>query len=93
MRKLAKDNGHLDGADKPIMITRLTARNGSNVRNALGPMTSTGFPSVRSKMLKDEDVRGDTLLDVSKFNYSHYIASENIKREKVLAPTTFTLGK
>lgn len=60
------------------MITRLTARNRSNVRNPYGP-PRTGFPSVRSNMLKDEDVRGDAFMDTSKFNYSNFAESKNTK--------------
>ena len=58
------------------MITRLASRHRSTVRNPYGP-PSSGFPSVRSKMLRDEDVRGDMFIDNQKFNYSHYIASED----------------
>ena len=88
--KLAQDREvPLESGEKPIMITRLTNRN--KARNALGPASSNGFPSVRSKMLKNEDVRGDLFLDTSKFNYSHYRACENTKREQALAPTTISL--
>ena len=43
-------------------------------------------------MLKDEDVRGDVFLDTNKFNYSHYMASENLKREQQLASTTLSIS-
>ena len=58
------------------MITRLASRHRSTVRNPYAP-SSSGFPSVRSKMLREEDVRGDMFVDTQKFNYSHYIASED----------------
>ena len=41
----------------------------------------SGFPSVRSNMLKEKDVRGEALLDTSKFSYSHYLAHEKPKVE------------
>ena len=47
---------------KPMMITRLTSRHKSTIRTPHGP-SSTGFPSVRSKMLHNEEVRGDTFFD------------------------------
>ena len=52
----------LNTKQKPMMITRLTSRHKSTVRAPHGP-SSTGFPSVRSKMLHNEEVRGDTFFD------------------------------
>lgn len=60
------------------MITRLTSRHKSTIRAPHGP-ASTGFPSVRSKMLQNEDVRGDTFFDNQnqQFSYSQYV-TENL---------------
>lgn len=59
-----------------MMITRLTSRHRSTVRNPIanhyGP-ASTGFPSVRSKMLNPDEVRGETFFDSQKFSYSQYV--------------------
>mmetsp|Transcript_35707 Transcript_35707/g.43708 ORF Transcript_35707/g.43708 Transcript_35707/m.43708 type:complete len:97 (+) Transcript_35707:1130-1420(+) len=63
------------------MVTRLASRHRSTIRNPYGP-SSGGFPSVKSKMLREEEVRGDMFIDTKKFNYSHYMASENYNPSK-----------